>query len=179
MFFACGGVSKALSAKGSSTSWTAAKKNVVRIFDIFILQDEELLVDHNLGAEGITWEQLGEATLCAPAVYERFAYFLLYTFKIEQGNANQGDPQDGSTVRNRIGTAINLACDKFKATGSSDTKRFFDCLDTNSTSEHAKWLRGLKANIMRETFERDKAAGKQMDNSESKPPPPRPHHSAA
>jgi hypothetical protein len=175
MFFACGGVSKALSAKGSSMSWTAAKKNVVRIFDIFIQQDEELLAAAGI----VTWEQLDEATLCAPAVYERFTYFLLYTFKIEQGNANQGDPQDGSTVRNRIGTAINLACDKFKATGSSDTKRFVDCLDTNSTSEHAKWLRGLKANIMRETFERDKAAGKQMDNSESKPPPPRPHHSAA
>ena len=60
-----------------------------------------------------------------------------------------------------------MACDKFKAVGSDATKRFFDCLDTNSTSQHAKWLRGVKANIERAHCERADTAGKKLDKSES------------
>ena len=49
----------------------------------------------------------------------------------EAASANSRSTKE--THRNRTGV---------KAVGSDATKRFFDCLDTNSTSEHAKWLRG-------------------------------------
>lgn len=74
---------------------------------------------------------------------------------------------DGSTTRNYLAIAIHAASDKFKAVGTDASKRFFDCLDTNSTSEHAKWLRGVKANIERAHCERADAAGKKLDKSET------------
>ena len=131
----------------------------MRIFDLFIEQDDEL--------SGV-WEELSEETLCGRDVYERFAYFMLNVYEPDQRKGEEH--LDGSTTRNYLAIAIHLACDKFKAVGSDATKRFFDCLDTNSTSEYAKWLRGVKANIERAHCERQDAAGKKLDKSESAPP---------
>ena len=77
-------------------------------------------------------------------MYERFAYFLLHVYEPDQRKGKEH--LDGSTTRNYLSIVIHLACDKFKAVGLDASKRFFDCLDTNSTSEFAKWLRGVKAN---------------------------------
>ena len=123
-----------IGAGGTSVSWTGQKKNVVRIFNLFIEQDDEL-------STGDAWEELSEETLCGPDVYERFAYYMLNVYEPDQRKGEEH--LDGSTTRNYLAIAIHLACDKFKAVGSEATKRFFDCLDTNSTSEHAKWLRGV------------------------------------
>ena len=153
-------LSKSLSAKGVSASWTGQQRNVVRIFDLFAEQDEELST-----LDDKFWQSLPEATLCSADVYERFAFFMLHIYEPDARKADER--LDGSTARNYLAIAIHLACDKFKAIGSDTTKRFFDCLDTNSTSEHAKWLRGLKANIEREHFARTNAAGKKLDKSES------------
>ena len=149
-----------IGAQGASYTWTSQKKNVVRIFGLFIEQDEEL----STGAS-TSWEELSEETLCGPDVYERFGYYMLNVYEPDQRKGEEH--LDGSTVRNYLGIAVHLACDKFKAVGSDTTKRFFDCLDTNSTSEHAKWLRGVKANIERAHCERQDAAGKKIDKSES------------
>ena len=155
---------KSIGAGGSSRPWSNQKKNVVRIFNLFMEQDEEL----SSRAEN-TWHELSEeALLCAPEVYERFAYYMLNVYEPDQKKGEEH--LDGSTTRNYLAIAIHLACDKFKAVGSDATKRFFDCLDTNSTSEHAKWLRGVKANIERAHCERRDAAGKKIDKSESAPP---------
>jgi hypothetical protein len=154
---------KTIGAGGTSASWTGQKKNVVRIFNLFIEQDEELSTDR-----AKTWEALSEAALCSPDVYERFAYYMLNVYEPDQRKGEEH--LDGSSTRNYLSIAIHLACDKFKAVGSDDSKRFFDCLDTNSTSEHSKWLRGVKANIERAHCERQDAAGKKLDKSESAPP---------
>ena len=147
-------LSKAIGAGGGSTSWTSQKRNVVRIFNLFIGQDEVF----STCAAGETWDALPEEELCARDVYERFAYYMLYVYEPDQ---RMGEEHlDGSTTRNYLAIAIHLACDQFKAVGSDATKRFFDCLDTNSTSEHAKWLRGVKANIVRAHCERADAAGR-------------------
>ena len=140
-------MSKALTSKGQSTSWSAQQKNVVRIFDLMAEQDEELSL-----LEEHTWHTLPEQALCSPPVYERFAFFLLYTYEPDAKKADEF--LDGSTSKNYLATLVNLAADKFKAVGSDASKRFFDCLDTNSTSPSAKWLRGLKANIIRISIER-------------------------
>ena len=144
-------------------SWKGQKKNVVRIFNLFLEQDEP----YTPGAAR-NWDALSEEALCIPDVYERFAYYMLNVYEPDQRKGEEH--LDGSTTRNYLAIAIHLACDKFKAVGSDATKRFFDCLDTNSTSEYAKWLRGVKANIERAHCERQDAAGKKLDKSESAPP---------
>jgi hypothetical protein len=118
--------------------------------------------------EESSWHTLPERVLCSPPVYERYAYYLLYTY--DSIAKKEDEFLDGSTAKNYLSTSINLAADKFKAVGSADSKRFFDCLDTNSTSASAKWLRGLKANIIRVHVERAKRDGKLVDKSESKLP---------
>ena len=52
-----------------------------------------------------------------------------------------------------------------EATGSDAAKYFFTCLDVNSTSDVANWLRGLKKNIRRASFNRSRDAGEKMDQS--------------
>lgn len=153
-------MSKALSAKGQSASWSAQQKNVVRIFNLMAANDDDLML-----LDDSSWHALPEQILCAEAVYERFAYFLLYTYEPDAKKADEF--LDGSTAKNYLGSLINLAADKFKAVGTDATKRFFNCLDTASTSAEAKWLRGLKANIIRVNIERAKDSGKSIDRSES------------
>jgi hypothetical protein len=153
-------MSKALSSKGQSASWSAQQKNVVRIFDLFAEQDDELST-----LDTSTWHALPEQTLSEQGIYDRMAFYMLHLY---EPDSKKGDERlDGSTVRNYLACLIHLAADKFKAVGTDATKRFFDCLDTNSTSQHAKWLRGLKTNIEREHFARFNAGGKKLDKSES------------
>ena len=52
----------ALSSKGQSASWNAQQKNVVRIFDIFAEQDDEL------SARKYNWHVLPEEILCEPGL---------------------------------------------------------------------------------------------------------------
>jgi len=155
-----------LSAKGSSTSWTGQQINVIRIFNIMVDNADDLDTE---------WADLPEEVLCSQAIYARFAYFLLHTFKVE-GGVNKGKPLDGGTPANYLAIAINAAAAKFKAVGSDATKRFFNCLDTNSTLEELRWLRGLKANMKREIMERMRDAGDPVGRSEGAHSlPPRPN----
>ena len=151
------GAMAALSAKGKSPSWAGQQGNVKNIFNEFAEQDPELDTD---------WDNLDEATLCAQPVYERFAHFLLFVYLIPAGAKNAGLPLEGDIPKNYLNIVINLAASKFKATGTDTTKRFFDCLDSKSTSDVAVWLRGLRANMKREIFERANETGAQMDRSE-------------
>ena len=64
----------ALSSKGQSASWNAQQKNVVRIFDIFAEQDDEL------SARKYNWHVLPEEILCEPGIYDHFAYIFAYIF---------------------------------------------------------------------------------------------------
>ena len=91
-------LSKAIGAGGASVSWTGQRKNVVRIFNLFIEQDEEL----STGA-ATTWDALSEAALCAPDVYERFAYYMLHVYEPDQRKGEEH--LDGSTTRNYLAIA--------------------------------------------------------------------------
>jgi len=145
-----------LSAKGASKRWCSAQENVKSIFNAFAVHDDQLDAD---------WDGLPETVLCDRRVYQRFAHYLLHTHRIANGE-NMGERLSGGTPANYLSIAINLAADKFKAVGSDATKRFFNCLDTSSTSDEIKWLRGLKANMKREIMERARDAGDQFDTSE-------------
>ena len=153
-----------LSAKGSSKNWSKQQANVIRIFNKFCAQDD--------GLKDKVWEQLGEEVLAREPVYERFPHFMLHVWVIEEGNKNAGKALDGGTPSHYLGTLINLAADRFKAIGTDAAKLFFMCLDTSSTSEQAKWLRGLKRNLTREIFDRAVEKGEELDNSEGELWPP-------
>jgi hypothetical protein len=114
----------ALCATGNSSSWNAAKTNVLRILNLFIAQDDELDGD---------WDSLPEDVLCAKQFYERLAYFLLHEYKIPGGAKNAGLPLDGDTPMTYLNVAVNQAANKFRAAGTDATKGFFNCLDQKST----------------------------------------------
>lgn len=116
----------------------------------------------SLRGGGSTWDALDEEVLCAHAIYERLAHFLVHVYKIPKGVKNAGFPLACDSVKNYLGTAINLAASKFKAGGSVATKEFLFCLDTESSSDSATWLHKLKKKVQRVTFElqgRRRAAG--------------------
>mmetsp|Transcript_11867 Transcript_11867/g.25044 ORF Transcript_11867/g.25044 Transcript_11867/m.25044 type:complete len:409 (-) Transcript_11867:690-1916(-) len=150
-----------ISSKGVSATWTSAQRNTLRILDMFIMQDMML------SCRATSWGQLTESDLCEAGFYERFVYYLLHSYTIGEGVKNAGEYLDGGSPKNHLQIALNLAADKFKAVGEPSTKLFFTCLDTNSTSQQARWLRGIKQNIKREVFERAQASGAEMDKSET------------
>lgn len=142
-----------ITGAGATAEYLGQKVSVKKHFDTFAATDAS-----ELG--GIKWDALSEETLCSKDVYERFAYFLM---QVHPNGLKLG--LDGSTAGNYIGIVINLAQDKFKATGSAESRLFFSCLDKQSSSPDAIWLRKLKSNIMREHIERAKLTGTPLDKS--------------
>ena len=160
-----------LAAGGQSASWSAANKNVLNIVNQFISQDDQGLVCADDLHQGNHWELQSEGALCARPFYERLAYFLLYTYKSPVGTKNAGKELDGEdTAKNYLGIALNQAANKFRANGTPDSKQFFTCLDQKSSSLDAIWLRGLRANMKREVFDRASRTGAEMDKSEGAAP---------
>ena len=151
-----------ITSRGASESWMNQQANAKRLFNLFAATME------GLGE----WDTLEEATLIEPKLYQKFADYLVNTYKSETGR-NAGNPLSLGTVINTLGIVLNLASTKYKPNGSAETKLFFTCLDPNSTSESARWLRGVKNNITRIVFNRSKEAGEEMDKSAT---PLYPHH---
>ena len=60
---------------------------------------------------------------------------------------------------------LQLCQGRFAATGTDPVKIFLSCLDYQSRSPDAGWLRGLKNNFIRKAFERAKVNGEEMDQS--------------
>jgi hypothetical protein len=149
-----------LLSTGFSPSWQQSKTNVLRVFEQFRKSTPEL---EKMFPK--PWDQMSEDEVCTMQVYGCFASFLLHVYLIESGS-NKGEPLRVSSVLNYVGSLIQQANTKFKANGSHATKMFFTCQDTDSSTDEAKWLRGLKKNIHRVCFSRMKEAGQDMDNSE-------------
>ena len=147
-----------LSEKGSSASWSRQKKNFLRIFEVFRRSSVEAAAAYT--AE---FTELPASIVCAQQVYARLANFLLHHYVIETGE-NKGHPLACSNVVNTVSGLINIAADKFRATGSDAIKLFFTCLDKDASTADAVWLRGLKKNMNKFGFE--KAKGEKMDNSD-------------
>jgi len=151
--------SNVIGSAGTSDATKAAQRNALRLFEKCLGQgtDEPWA--------GRTWDSLDESILCSHGVYESFAYFLTVTYIIEPGARNAGKHLAVETVLNTLGLVLNLARAKFAATGSDATKLFFTCLDSQSRTPHASWLRGLKINIRRRCFIRSRDAGEDTDQS--------------
>ena len=107
---------------------------------------------------------MSEATLSNQAVYEAFATYLMREYK-QPGNADQF--LTASTAVAYLRAIINRSSARFKAVGTDSSKLFFTCLESNASTASADWLKGLTKNMLREGFERVKAAGAQHDNSQT------------
>ena len=164
----------AVTAQGSSVSWTARKKGVLNIWEAFwqYYCEKEKVKGPNstggsassssAGAEGgedddgyaapnatSSWDELSEKTLCSEQIYEEYATWLTYHYKCPVGSKSANKFLAMRPLVNTFCTTINLAKSKFGATASNMAKLFFTCLDPNATTAAARWLRGMKANMRR------------------------------
>ena len=161
-------MAEALAVQGDSATWSAQRKNHLRIFERFRASTPELAQLYPT-----TWEQLTEATLCPQhlqeCVYAHFAKYLLDDYEIEAPHKNAGQKLGYAVMVKVLAGIINHAKDRFIRSNDGHTKRFLDCLDPKSNSEPARWFRALKHKMERECMKRAVAAGEEMDGSEGEP----------
>jgi hypothetical protein len=151
----------ALSSKGEGASWTAQKKNVLRIFELFRLSDETVAA-----LLPLPFQQLGELDLCQNEVFACFSHYLLHTYIIENGQY-KGRFLSCNSVVDYLQCLLGTVSDRFKANGTAETRLFLTCQDINANTDSAKWMQGLKKHIRKVTFSRAKEAGEELDKSET------------
>lgn len=148
-----------ISSQGSSDSWEGQKRRVVAVWELFSKRDD---VKDQLAK---SWEELPEELLCDGVIYEKFAAFLAHDYKIPMGNRNGGQHYASGTTIGFLQIIIRMAHAKFFSGGKPATKLFFTCLDHKSRTSAARWLHGLKKEILRVYFQRAKHDGcLKMDN---------------
>ena len=150
-------------AGGQSASWRQQKQRVVDIFD----ENFRLACEKYTVLAPRPWSAMPVGKVINKQLWEAFAGFLVGECLIPEGNKNAGEHLSMSTALNYFNSLLNQARERFEATGSPEVKLFFRCVDTKSSSPEAAWLNGIKKNIRRICFERAKAAGEEMDKSES------------
>ena len=101
---------------------------------------------------------------CGCEIYERFAFFLVYTYKIS-ANRNTGSFLAEASALNHLGAVMQLARAKFEVQGSADIKLFFTCVDPNSKSKAAMWFKGVKYGLRRAISQRAMKDGDDADQS--------------
>ena len=108
---------------------------------------------------------LPERLHCSQELYESLQKWLLEEYTIEEGSKNAGQRLNCSVVMQAISSLINQAATKHKISSNVETKLFFSCLDLTSTTESALWLQCLRTTTIKESFQRNLAAGTTQDNS--------------
>ena len=146
-----------IGAGGVSDSWLAQKSNVKNIFNDFRLAKPAYTA-----LAPVPLVQLSEAQMCCAALWESAATFLVREYKIKSG-AHKGALLKFTNVLNYLRSAMRVCEDVCKSRGARPV--FWSCLDSGSLSEEAQWFKGLKKNILRETFERTKTSGEPIDGS--------------
>ena len=125
--------------------------------------------------------ELPEKVVTDKMLYETFADFLTKPaedqgYVIEPGNKNSGQSLSYGVVGNAIRAVLWIARAAHYEKGTSDTKIFFQCLDSNSSSSQATWLKGLITNVRRLSFKRMVNEG--LYPSLAPNPKPNPHGNA-
>ena len=145
-----------IGSTGDSEAWMDGKANYVRIFGVFL---------DSVYWKGVVWgdaetidpdcenysrpkiiAELPEKVVTDKMMYETFADFLTKPaedqgYVIEPGNKNSGQSLSYGVVGNAIRAVLWIARDAHYEKGTSDTKIFFQCLDSNSSSSQATWLK--------------------------------------
>lgn len=113
----------------------------------------------------VPFSQLPERVVCSSTYYEEFAHFLANTYKSASGK-NAGELLSIRTVLSYLSIMLNDAAKRYKATGCSDSKLFFTCLEGAKT-DSGRWLNGLKDKLKREVYLREKSTGTLSDDSQT------------
>jgi len=155
-------------ATANSESTKATHKNIQRIFNDEFRPSTAARQAHPV------WAQLSESQACDFRLYDDFANFLAYEYLIKSSDPVRNHLAIGS-VLDYLGALIQCAANRFKAAGSAQTRQFFTCQDTGSSTDSGQWLRGLKDKIFlarrAAQLERDRAFGCLMpDNASSAGP---------
>ena len=147
-------------ATARSDSWLSTQRNVERIFnDKFRTSSTERAQKYPAA-----WSELSERQVCCFSLYDDFAKFIAFEYKIEKGEYN-GNFLSAGSVLDYLGCLIQIAANKHRASGTPETKLFFTCQDLNSTTDSARWLRGLRNQLQRDLFQRAMDNGEKMDKS--------------
>ena len=149
-----------IGSHGVSESWLNQKANVVRIFDLFRNGN----VTYGQVAP-VPLVQLSDVQARNRTLWESLATYLVREYKIDRGE-HRGKPLKFTNVLNYLRSAMRTVEKNLQANASAALREFFSCLDQNSTSSDAVWWRGVKKNILRETFEQYKNSGEPIDGSE-------------
>ena len=94
--------------------------------------------------------------------WEFFATFLSKVYKIPVSFEYLA----ASTAIAYLRIMLNLAKEKFT---SAESRVFYSCLNLSSGTDEAFWLKKLQDNMIRVSFERDRAAGKAQEDSGQTP----------
>jgi len=154
-------------APGASASWKTGKSRALKLFDEFAAAARAAaaraaVAPGSAAAPGATrapasFASLVEADVVSFDLWERFAGFLT----LDYASQGAGEYLKSSVATNYLSTVINAAHDMFRTAGAA-TQLFFTCLSSSSHTHASNWLRKLKLNMQRISFERDKTAGTPM-----------------
>ena len=99
---------------GESRSWLSAKANHLKITNAFLKQDK---IAANV------WEQVDISTLAEHAFWQKFAYFLSYTYTIEKAGKDKGKPLDEATAIPIFSSMLNEAKKRASGAQGSDEQK--------------------------------------------------------
>eukprot|EP00854_Cymbomonas_tetramitiformis_P023811 gene23811-28869_t len=125
-------------------------------------------------ARGYTqpWDKLPENVICDRKLYEQLAKYLIQEHKQMVKDVDDNGEEIQVQAHIKCSTAIiyfnimlQLALGKYGERGTEKSKSFLTCVDRNSTSDSAKWLRGMRKKINQVCFERSIAMGENLDGS--------------
>jgi hypothetical protein len=143
---------------GVSDSWLQQKSNVKNIFEAF-----RTAKDAYTTLAPVPLIELSNAQMTSRALWESAATFLVREYVIKPG-PHKGALLKFTNVLNYLRSVMRV-CEDICRQRSGARPVFFSCLDTGSLSDDAQWFKGLKKNVLRETFERAKASGEPLDGS--------------
>ena len=144
---------------GVSDSWLQQKSNVKNIFEVFRTAKAAYTT-----LAPVPLLQLSDAQITCRALWESAATYIVREYVIKSG-PHKGALLKFTNVLNYLRSAMRICEDICRLRNGGARLVFFSCLDTGSLSDDAQWFKGLKKNVLRETFERAKASGEPLDGS--------------
>ena len=151
-----------IGADGTSVNWTRRKNDIERQIDEFLLSE----IARDVLKLQPPWSKLAASTLIDPLFYQHFAANRV-DVTIPEGRKNAGSHFAAGSVVTTLNGAVRAAYNKLsKPPGlTPEAMDFFKCLDENSSSAPAKWLRGVRYNTKRAVFSRSVDDGEEQDQS--------------
>jgi len=143
---------KAITAKGASKSWEAVQTAGRKAFEAFLASN------HYPKVAGLTAAALRKEHWLDAELYEHFAGWIAGGV-VPPGRKGAGEPYQNGTIKGYVQILVNAAAAMHKGRGDPAADLFFTCLDVKASTPTAIWYRGLRKNIKRFCFERDKKAG--------------------